>query len=113
MLGYMRARRPVRTGLCALALTTRACINEPLAQIAMTRCQCVLALTTRVCINQPLAQIAMTRCSGTTRKGTRCTITSTSEMIDSTGRLVALPLRRGGEFCAIHAKPFLVTWPIM
>ena len=29
-------------------------------------------------------------------------------MIDSTGRLVALPLRRGGEFCAIHAKPFVV-----
>ena len=29
-------------------------------------------------------------------------------MIDNSGRLVALPLRRGGEFCAIHAKPFVV-----
>ena len=50
----------------------------------------------------------MSRCSGITRKGTRCTITSASEMIDNSGRLVALPLRRGGEFCAIHAKPFVV-----
>ena len=69
---------------------------------------CVLAITMRVCMNEPLAQIAMARCSGTTRKGTRCTITSTSEMIDDSGRLVALPLRRGGELCAIHAKPFVV-----
>ena len=29
-------------------------------------------------------------------------------MIDNSGRLCALPLRRGGEFCAIHAKPFVV-----
>ena len=50
----------------------------------------------------------MSRCNGTTRKGTRCTITSASEMIDNSGRLVALPLRCGGEFCAIHAKPFVV-----
>ena len=50
----------------------------------------------------------MSRCNGITRKGTRCTITSASEMIDNSGRLCALPLRRGGEFCAIHAKPFMV-----
>ncbi len=28
-------------------------------------------------------------------------------MIDNSGRLVALPLRRGGEYCALHAKPFV------
>ena len=28
-------------------------------------------------------------------------------MRDNSGRLVALPLCRGGEFCAIHAKPFV------
>ena len=50
----------------------------------------------------------MSRCKGITRKGTRCTITSASEMIDNSGRLVAQPLRHGGEFCAIHAKPFVV-----
>ena len=49
----------------------------------------------------------MTRCNGITRKGTRCTITSASEMIDNSGRLVALPLRRGGELCSIHAQPFV------
>ena len=50
----------------------------------------------------------MVRCSGITRKGTRCTITDTSDMIDNSGRLVAQPLRRGGEYCALHAKPFVV-----
>ena len=50
----------------------------------------------------------MVRCNGITRKGTRCTITDTSDMIDNSGRLVAQPLRRGGEYCALHAKPFVV-----
>ena len=58
----------------------------------------------------PLAQVvcAIVRCSGIARKGTRCTITETSDMIDNSGRLVAQPLRRGGEYCALHAKPFVV-----
>ena len=50
----------------------------------------------------------MVRCSGTTRKGTRCTVTDTSDMIDNCGRPVAQPLRRGGEYCTLHAKPFVV-----
>jgi DNA polymerase III epsilon subunit-like protein len=57
---------------------------------------------------KPPALFNMTRCSGTTRKGSRCTLTSTSEMKDNTGRLVAQPLRRGGEYCLLHAKPFVV-----
>ena len=61
-------------------------------------------------ISVRLAQVvcAMVRCSGITRKGTRCTITETSDMIDNSGRLVAQPLRRGGDYCALHAKPFVV-----
>ena len=50
----------------------------------------------------------MTRCSGTTRKGGRCTITDTSKMRDNNGRLASEPLRRGGEHCLLHAKPFVV-----
>ena len=71
---------------------------------------CVRSCAHVVRASEPCAQVVppMSRCSGTTRKGTRCTITSASEMIDNSGRLVALPLRRGGEFCAIHAKPFVV-----
>ena len=38
-------------------------------------------------------------------------MTSNSNWIDSDGRVVAEPLRRGGEFCALHAKPFC-TKPI-
>jgi DNA polymerase III epsilon subunit-like protein len=50
----------------------------------------------------------MARCSGTTKKNTRCTITGASSMTDSSGRLVSQPLRRGGAYCALHAKPFIL-----
>ena len=48
----------------------------------------------------------MTRCSAITKAGKQCSVTSNSNWIDSDGRVVAEPLRRGGEFCALHAKPF-------
>ncbi len=51
---------------------------------------------------------SMARCRGTTRKGNRCSITSTSTMTDDGGRLVSQPLRCGGDYCALHAKPFVV-----
>jgi DNA polymerase III epsilon subunit-like protein len=54
------------------------------------------------------APTAMARCKGTTRAGKRCSLTGTSRMTDDTGRLVAQPLRCGGEYCALHAKPFVV-----
>ena len=50
----------------------------------------------------------MARCSGTTRAGRQCSITATSTMTDDMGRLVAQPLRCGGKFCVLHAKPFVV-----
>ena len=49
---------------------------------------------------------AMARqCSGLTRKGARCSITSTSRLADDRGRLVAEPLQRGGAWCRFHARP--------
>ena len=49
---------------------------------------------------------AMIRCKGITKAGKQCSVTSNSNWIDNDGRVVAEPLRRGGEFCALHAKPF-------
>ena len=48
----------------------------------------------------------MTRCSAITKAGKQCSVRSNSSWIDNDGRVVAEPLRRGGEFCALHAKPF-------
>ncbi len=47
------------------------------------------------------------QCSGVTRKGARCSITSTSRLADERGRLVAEPLQRGGADCRFHARPFV------
>ena len=47
------------------------------------------------------------RCAGLTRKGARCSITSTSRLADESGRLVAEPLQRGGAYCRFHARPFV------
>ena len=66
----------------------------------------LLASASHVAAEGPFS--AMTRCSGKTRAGNRCSITSASTMKDDRGRLVAQPLRCGGEFCALHAKPFCV-----
>ena len=46
------------------------------------------------------------RCRATTRKGTICAITSSSTLKDELGRDVAEPLRRGGNHCTFHARPF-------
>ena len=46
------------------------------------------------------------RCSSLTKVGKRCSVTSSSNWVDDQGRLVAGPLRKGGEFCLFHAKPF-------
>ena len=46
------------------------------------------------------------RCHGKTRAGKTCAITSSSTLTDDKGKLVALPLQRGGDYCALHAKPF-------
>ena len=55
-----------------------------------------------------LALVAPARCCGTTKSGQRCSITSSSSMRDSLGRLVADPLRRGGPFCLWHTVLFCV-----
>ena len=47
------------------------------------------------------------RCAGLTRKGARCSITSTSRLADEQGRPVAEPLQRGGAYCRFHARPFV------
>ncbi len=46
------------------------------------------------------------RCHGKTRAGKTCSSTSVSSLTDVKGKLVALPLQRGGDYCALHAKPF-------
>ena len=46
------------------------------------------------------------QCHGVTRTGKRCSITSTSQLTNDSGRLAADPLRRGGDYCLFHAKPF-------
>ena len=46
------------------------------------------------------------RCLALTRKGIRCSLTSSSTLKDELGRDVAEPLRRGGNHCAFHARPF-------
>ena len=55
-----------------------------------------------------LASTALVRCSGATRTGLRCSITSSSSMRDSLGRLIADPLRRGSPFCMLHTVLFCV-----
>ena len=50
--------------------------------------------------------MAVVRCGATTKSGTRCSITSLSNMRDSAGRCVAEPLRKGGTFCAMHTVLF-------
>ena len=45
-------------------------------------------------------------CRGVTRAGQRCQITETSSMVDSLGKLVAEPLRRGCPYCRFHIRPF-------
>ena len=51
--------------------------------------------------------LSMASCAGITRAGKKCQITHTSSMLDSNGRLVAGPLRRGSPYCLLHAKPFM------
>ena len=46
------------------------------------------------------------RCRGTTKRGSRCSLTSESSLLDECGRAAAEPLRRGGDFCLFHARPF-------
>ena len=46
------------------------------------------------------------RCQGTTRAGKPCSITSSSLLTNDAGRLAGEPLRRGGEYCLFHARPF-------
>ena len=50
----------------------------------------------------------MARCRGQTRAGRPCSITATCSLTDERGRLAAEPLKRGGEYCLFHAKPFVV-----
>ena len=45
-------------------------------------------------------------CCGVTRAGRPCSLTSNSTLIDDRGRSVASPLRRGGDRCLFHARPF-------
>ena len=52
---------------------------------------------------------AMIRCKGITRVGKQCSVTNVSTWVDNYGRVVAEPLCRGAEFCALHAKPFCTS----
>ena len=54
--------------------------------------------------------MAQKRCCGITRAGRPCSIDSACKLTDDCGRLVAEPLRYGGDYCIFHAKPF-VTRP--
>ena len=49
---------------------------------------------------------SMPRCHGVTRAGKRCSLTDKSTLTNDQGRLIAEPLRRGGDYCALHAKAF-------
>ena len=49
----------------------------------------------------------MIQCKGITRAGKRCAVTSKSNWTIDSGTLVAGPLLKGGEFCLLHAQPFL------
>ena len=48
----------------------------------------------------------MAQCQGTTRAGKRCSITSTSTLLDDHGRCVGAPLTYGTAFCSLHGRPF-------
>ena len=49
------------------------------------------------------------QCEGITRAGRRCSITSTSSMVDAASKkLVCEPLKRGGCYCLFHACLFCV-----
>ena len=48
------------------------------------------------------------QCLGTTLRGVRCSISSTSKFAGKDGRDLALPLRRGCDYCLAHL-PVLVT----
>ena len=50
---------------------------------------------------------AMLQCKGITRAGKRCAVTSRSNWTIDNGTLVAGPLLKGGDYCLLHAKPFL------
>ena len=52
------------------------------------------------------SSMAAVRCCATTKAGTRCSITSLSNMKDSAGRLVAEPLRKGCTCCMMHTILF-------
>ena len=54
----------------------------------------------------PASSMAAVRCCATTKAGTRCSITSLSNMKDSAGRFVAEPLRKWGTFCMMHTVLF-------
>ena len=52
---------------------------------------------------------AGTQCCGVTKCGKRCSITSTSPMVDAlSGKFVSEPLKRGGSHCLYHAVYFCV-----
>ena len=46
------------------------------------------------------------RCTGTTRSGTKCSISSTSNITTDGGRLAGEPLRSGLDRCLFHCVPF-------
>ena len=45
-------------------------------------------------------------CCGRTRAGRPCSLTSASALTDEKGRRVASPLRKGGDRCRFHSRPF-------
>ena len=46
------------------------------------------------------------RCKGKTRLSKQCSITETCTLTNDAGRCVGEPLKRGGDHCLFHAKPF-------
>ena len=49
----------------------------------------------------------MIQCQGIARAGKRCAVTSKSNWTIDSGTPVAGPLLKGGDYCLLHAKPFL------
>ena len=57
-----------------------------------------------------LQKLGAVRCQGRTKVGERCSITSSTKLVDKfNGCLLADPLRKGCKFCWLHMKYFQTT----
>ena len=59
------------------------------------------------CDESMLARCGGARCQGFTRSGQQCSITASSKMKDSAGRLCSAPLAGGCAYCTYHLVLFV------